>query len=131
MERKRKKNLGGGFATGIRKGEGVFTERETLNFKKRRIQGPELFVYDVRNFSLLQTVKIPGGRRKMKRRVGGERGKKRQSGARRCCLLWSQIELSKSNGDKERREMLNGTGGKKDVGTGSGQITLQMSISPK
>lgn len=35
---------GEGFATGIRKGKGVFTEKETLNFKKGRIQGPKLFV---------------------------------------------------------------------------------------
>jgi len=70
MERKRKKNLGGGFATGIRKGEGVFAEKETLYFKKGRIQGPE-FVY-VKNFSLLRTLKFPEVRRKMEHGDGGE-----------------------------------------------------------
>lgn len=72
MERKRKKNLGGGFATGIRKGEGVFTEKETPNFKKGRIQGPE-FVY-VKNFSLLRDSE--GSRREEKNGTWGWRREK-------------------------------------------------------
>lgn len=84
IERKRKKNLGGGVATGIRKGEGVFTEKETLNFKKGRIQDPES--PHVRDLSLLQTVTVPEGRRKMERRDEGERRKKSQDRAGRCCL---------------------------------------------
>lgn len=64
--RKKEENSGGGFATGTRKGAGVFTEKETLNFKKGRLQGPELFVYNVRNFGLLKSAKVPEGRRRRK-----------------------------------------------------------------